>query len=425
MARDASRSYAFFIPVRNRLGRETPSEPSGSPKYDSSRSQRLGRAVCRCGLVAAGITLSGCPQLLNDSFSASLPGEGGSGGNVLFSSNGGNGNDTDAASATGNPGASNAGASGGTQATGGTPATGGTTNEASGGTGTGAAGTTVQPPIDSTDAGTNAALSCPFGTPELITGLGLSGSSWAPAVSKDGLTLYFSNDSTGSEDVYRATRSDRGSVFSSAAALSALNTSDDDGTPCPSADGLTLYFYSTRDGGVGGRDLYTASRATASDDFSNPALIQSVNSTTNDHLPRISGDGLTLLISSARTGGVGAGDLWLATRASVADSFDAAALLPGSINTTASEASGGLSEDGLRLYFDSNRAGGLGGYDMYMATRATTGDAFAAPISLAALNTAAADYNIFVSADEQEVFFSSNRVSSGTYQLYRSLRACP
>jgi OOP family OmpA-OmpF porin len=347
---------------------------------------------------------------------------------VLLSNSGEAGDDTSAAGASSSAGASGAAASNaaasGTDASGGAAAV---TNGASGasnvGTDSGGASTTLPPPTGSTGAGPSQSSSCPFGAPELVTGLGLSGSSWAPAISADGLTLYFSNDSAGSEDVYQATRSDRGSAFSAAVALSALDTSDDDGAPCPSADGLTLYFYSTRGGGVGARDLYSAIRATSSDEFAEPVLLDHVNSSANDHLPRISADGLTLIFTSARGT---SGDLWVATRASSADSFGTPVALPGSINTTsAAEASGGLSSDGLRLYFDSNRAGGAGGYDMYMATRATTSDTFADPVALSALNTPAADYNIFVSADDQELFFSSNRVSSATYQLYRSLRTCP
>ena len=49
--------------------------------------------------------------------------------------------------------------------------------------------------------------------------------------------------------------------FSTPANLGAsINTPDDDGGPALSCDGMTLYFYSTRPGGFGGRDLYVAHR---------------------------------------------------------------------------------------------------------------------------------------------------------------------
>jgi hypothetical protein len=40
-----------------------------------------------------------------------------------------------------------------------------------------------------------------------------------------------------------------------------INTSSADGGPALSCDGTTLYFYSTRPGGVGKEDLYVTTRA--------------------------------------------------------------------------------------------------------------------------------------------------------------------
>ena len=51
----------------------------------------------------------------------------------------------------------------------------------------------------------------PFSTPEPVTVAGLPASSslYGPALSADGSTLFFSSLSTGTQDVYSATRSDR------------------------------------------------------------------------------------------------------------------------------------------------------------------------------------------------------------------------
>jgi len=86
--------------------------------------------------------------------------------------------------------------------------------------------------------------------------------------------------------------------------------------------------------------------------------------------------------------------------------------------------SGGLSSDGLSLYFDSTRAG-AGGHDLWIATRSTTGEPFSNPLPLRDLNTSGDEYNVSLSRDDLELLFTSNRGGGATVQLYRSLRSCP
>lgn len=264
---------------------------------------------------------------------------------------------------------------------------------------------------------------CPFGTPERITGLGLAGSLWAPALSADGLTLYLAAV-TSSEDLYQATRAERGAVFSPAVALDTLNSAAGEGSPFPSADGLTLYFYSSRSGGSGSRDLYAATRGSKTAPFLNPSLLPNLNSGNFDHLPRLSADELTLIFTSERAGGPGSANLWAATRPSLEDSFGTPALLPGINVAAALNESGGLSSDGLSLYFDSTRAG-KGGHDLWMATRSSSAEPFSNPLPLSELNTSEDEYNVSLSRDDLELLFTSNRGGSASVNLYRSLRTCP
>jgi hypothetical protein len=89
-------------------------------------------------------------------------------------------------------------------------------------------------------------------------------------------------------------------------------------------------------------------------------------------------DGLEMLVTSNRPGGVGALDLWVSTRDSVQDSWSSAIDLnvdnvnKGSaavVNTISNDGAPALSWDGQTVVFYSNRAGGLGGNDLYIATR--------------------------------------------------------
>ena len=52
-----------------------------------------------------------------------------------------------------------------------------------------------------------------------------------------------------------------------------VNSSSLDAHPSISADGLSIFFYSTRSGGRGGRDIWMATRATTDDEWN--AAVQS------------------------------------------------------------------------------------------------------------------------------------------------------
>jgi hypothetical protein len=89
-------------------------------------------------------------------------------------------------------------------------------------------------------------------------------------------------------------------------------------------------------------------------------------------------DGLEMLITSNRPGSVGTLDLWVSTRNSAGELWSAAINLntdninkggAAVVNTTANDGAPALSWDGQTVIFYSNRAGGLGGNDLYMSTR--------------------------------------------------------
>src|SRR5438094_10619901 len=72
-----------------------------------------------------------------------------------------------------------------------------------------------------------------------------------------------------------------------------------------------------------------------------------------------------IFLSSARPG-LGGGDIWFATRDSIKDPWSTPQLAAG-INTAAAENVPALSWDGRTLYFSSNRSGAQG--EIYFATR--------------------------------------------------------
>jgi hypothetical protein len=267
-----------------------------------------------------------------------------------------------------------------------------------------------------------------FQAPELLTGFEQSLSQdlivnlWAPSLSADGLTLFFAVSANGvDEQIGTATRTDRGTVFGAPAALPGINSAGQDGTPLLNADGLVLYFFSTREGGLGSRDIWLSTRPEPAAAFTAPTPVAEVNSPAFDHAPWISRDELTLLWASDRSGGVGEGDIWIGRRSSRSDPFSNIAPLNG-VNSPLDEGRGVMTNDGLTIYFSSNRDGGVGDRDLWVATRFDPAGSFSQVTHLASVNTPSMDSDPVLSADERELMFSSSR--DGRIRLWRSVRAC-
>jgi hypothetical protein len=309
---------------------------------------------------------------------------------------------------------------GGTVGTGGSGGTGGSLTSTGGATGTGGGGSGT-----GGTSGTGGATTCVWGAfqaPELLTGFGLDGYSlWGPSLSADGKTVFFGADNASVlEHIYMATRPDRGTAFAAATAVDGVRGYDgSDGTPCISADGLTLYFYSTRSGGVGARDLWSASRASATAAFASAKLLAGPNGTSNDYLPWISADELTLMFSSSRGGST---DVYSTKRAKRTDNFPAPTALAGVNGASSNEERAAWSNDGLTIYFSSNRAGGVGDVDIWVGTRADLQRNFGGLTNLRVVNSTSEDVDVSLSRDETELVFASSR--SGQSRLYRSVRGC-
>ena len=93
------------------------------------------------------------------------------------------------------------------------------------------------------------------------------------------------------------------------------DSSASDNRPSVTHDGLTLFFDSTRGGGLGGPDIWVASRESTSDPFGAASTLQALNSGGFDARPSVSWDGTELFFSSGRAGNESpAPDIWRASR---------------------------------------------------------------------------------------------------------------
>jgi hypothetical protein len=167
---------------------------------------------------------------------------------------------------------------------------------------------------------------------------------------------------------------------------SAVNSAQIDWIASISTDGLTLYFQSNRPGGYGKTDLYMTTRVTRNDPWG-PAVNMgpTINSSATDADVWISADGLELYFMSTRSGGYGGFDIWVARRATENDPWGVPVNLGPVVNSAYNEGGAGLSPDGLLLFLQDNanpRPGGYGNSDFWMTRRASLSDPWQAPVNL-------------------------------------------
>lgn len=168
-------------------------------------------------------------------------------------------------------------------------------------------------------------------------------------LSPDGDTaLWFSRDRPGGAGGYDIWMSRRIAGHWSEASPVAFNSPSRDFDPAFSADGRFVYFCSDRPGGMGGDDLYRVA-VTEAGFGAVEHLGPAVNSAANEFAPMLAPRGDRLLFSSDRPGGNGGHDLFVASRAGTG--FAPAQRLSGAVNTTANEFDATFLHDGATIVF--------------------------------------------------------------------------
>jgi hypothetical protein len=211
----------------------------------------------------------------------------------------------------------------------------------------------------------------------------------------------------------------------------AVNSASIDEHPVISPSGLSLYFGSDRPNGLGGRDIYVSQRATLSSAWGAAQNVGVLNTSSNEVPGSISPDGRELFMNSARPGGRGGVDLWIATRTDPNDDFgwSAPVNLGAVINSTFGEQNANYFVDPATgagtLIFASDQSSGTANIkDFYQSTRNADGS-FNPPTIIGELNSAADEARTAISRDGLEIFFSSNRLTptANTQAMFVSTRA--
>ena len=133
-----------------------------------------------------------------------------------------------------------------------------------------------------------------------------------------------------------------------------------------------------------------------------------INAGNEDYEPRLSADGMTIFFVRGKAGENA--DIFLADRTANGWSEPRSFL---DINSEADDLGPQPSANGEAIYFYSNRAGGFGGYDLWVSRRGTNGD-WQAPENLGpTINSEFNDYGPGVTPDAKTLYFASNRPQPG------------
>jgi hypothetical protein len=252
-----------------------------------------------------------------------------------------------------------------------------------------------------------------------------------PSISADGLTLYLTSGRPGAlgqaeghydEDLYVTTRPTIADPFGAPVHLSApVNSTQFDVAPEISADGLSLYF--VRGPSFPVFDIYISNRSTTGDAWESPRpLGANVNTPFHDGILSISADNRTLYWSSDRPDGRGGFDIWYATRPGPTGEFGPAMNL-GELNTPFDDFAPEIAANGKVLYFASSRPGGGTGFvNIWVATRNHKDDLFGEPMSLDDINGPVFQAKPSIS-NFNEIFWMAVRPGGlGGIDIYRATR---
>jgi Tol biopolymer transport system component len=254
-----------------------------------------------------------------------------------------------------------------------------------------------------------------------------------PGLSADGLSLYFASDrlgGLGATDIWVTRRASHDSPWEPPVNVGPpVNTASIDGAPSLSPDGHLLFIHSNRTGSLGGNDIWLARRSGSKDeeDWETPVnLGTDVNSADdeqgpdyvasdgggavyfnrgnqalqlsdlyrvgvkrdgrtegpaqpvtelnalgfNDAAPAVRADAREILFWSTRPVSVGGIDIWVSTRQSANHPWSVPVNVGPPLNTVAADLHPELTQDGLTLFFSSNRPGSVANStDLWMSTR--------------------------------------------------------
>ncbi len=245
-----------------------------------------------------------------------------------------------------------------------------------------------------------------------------------PVLTADGKQLFFTRRggtaAFDKEDIY-ISQAESSQIWTAPQSISAkINSSYNEGTCSVTADGNFLIFTSCdAPDSQGSCDLYSAEKVGG--EWQAPKNMGAkINSSFWDSQPSLSADGRLLFFSSDRRGGLGGNDIWYASR-KADGSWSEAKNVGSPINTQKDEISPFLFFNNETLFFASDGHLGFGGMDIFLS-RVSEG-MFRKPENLGLpINDHLDQVALFITAQKDYAYYSELSASSSSSDrafLYR------
>ena len=257
-----------------------------------------------------------------------------------------------------------------------------------------------------------------WSTPIPLDEINTSDNETGPCLSHDGLTLYFvGGPSSSSSRIFEANRPQPFGPFTQVREVTGLEAGGDDiYGPCISPDNLRMYYTEQ----VGSTYLIKVGERTSVDDpWSAGIDISELSSLGNVQNPSVSYDELTIFFDGYNLpGGMGGWDIWQATRANTSSPFGNVTNIA-AINSSSVEVCPSTTTDGLTIYFSSDRNGQS---QIFKATRPSVGQSFGTPEHLSVIDTPDGSAAPSISSDDSTIYFRRHDSGLGTGDIYVSYR---
>ncbi|MBK8979222.1 MAG: PD40 domain-containing protein [Planctomycetes bacterium] len=202
-----------------------------------------------------------------------------------------------------------------------------------------------------------------------------------------------------------------GQTFRAPVPETVLNGSYGASSPTLTGDMLTIYFVSNRPGGVGGYDLYSATRPNLTAPWSIPAVEPVLSTTMNELYVDVRDDGQEIVYAIGDSAFIT--DLYSSTRTPTGWSAPTRITVLNDPGQFVEEADPTMSGDGLEIIFTTGRNWSRTGYDLLRSTRSTPTSPWAPPMPLSEINTTSSEHSPSLSGDGLTLIFSSTQGGGG------------
>jgi outer membrane protein OmpA-like peptidoglycan-associated protein len=218
------------------------------------------------------------------------------------------------------------------------------------------------------------------------------------------------------EDFYISYKDEAGNWSTATGLASPINTDRNEGAPSLSPDGHYLYFAACEDfdgygngrQGFGSCDIFFSQKI--GDKWQRPSNVGApVNSSAWESQPSFSSDGKTLYFVSNRRGGYGDADIWMA-ELTPQGKWTTPVNLGDKINSSGREEAVFIHPDNQTLYFASSGRTGMGGLDLYVSRRDPETGKWGEAVNLGyPINTFGDESGLIVNGKGDLAYFSSTR----------------